>query len=64
MVEVVAIPCVAGAVITILVAVGVYIPLLLLRWHREEREMVKKFGERYVAYQREVPAFFPRIGMQ
>ncbi|MCG3149503.1 MAG: hypothetical protein PCFJNLEI_02966 [Verrucomicrobiae bacterium] len=64
MLEVVAIPCVAGALVTGVVAVCGYIPLLLLRWHTEEREMVKKFGERYVAYQQAVPAFIPRIGMR
>jgi protein-S-isoprenylcysteine O-methyltransferase Ste14 len=29
---------------------------------REERDMVKRFGERYVEYRRRVPGFFPRRG--
>lgn len=59
MVEMVAVPLVANAFGALLVAVGTYVPLLLWRWSREEREMVERFGERYEQYRKEVPAFFP-----
>jgi len=59
--EVIAIPLVGRAYYTLLVSLGAYIPVLLLRWAGEEREMVKKLGEQYASYQREVPAFFPRL---
>ena len=59
MVEVVAIPLTANAYGTLL-ALLAYIPLLLGRWAREEREMIAKFGDAYVQYQQDVPAFFPR----
>lgn len=59
--EVIAIPLVGKAYYTLLVSLGAYIPVLLLRWSGEEREMVNKFGEQYSRYQREVPAFLPRL---
>jgi protein-S-isoprenylcysteine O-methyltransferase Ste14 len=62
MLEVVALPVVGGCWFTLLFAVLAYIPMLLLRWHTEEREMVAKFGEQYQRYQREVPAFLPWRG--
>jgi isoprenylcysteine carboxyl methyltransferase (ICMT) family protein YpbQ len=58
--EVVAIPLVANAWFTAAGAAATYIPLLLLRWNAEEKEMVTKFGEAYAQYRREVPAFWPR----
>ena len=60
MLEVASVPLVANAFYTLIVTVGVYVPLLLLRWRREEKEMIEKFGEQYVHYCRQVPAFFPR----
>jgi protein-S-isoprenylcysteine O-methyltransferase Ste14 len=60
MLEVTSIPLVANAFYTLALAVGAYVPFLLMRWRREEREMIAKFGERYVRYCREVPAFLPR----
>jgi protein-S-isoprenylcysteine O-methyltransferase Ste14 len=59
MLEVISIPLVGNAWWVLVVSVGIYIPLLLARWWREEREMVGKFGEVYEQYQREVPAFLP-----
>jgi protein-S-isoprenylcysteine O-methyltransferase Ste14 len=59
MLEVAAIPLVAGAYWTLLVSLGLYIPLLLVRWRREEAEMMAKFGEQYERYRRCVPAFVP-----
>ena len=60
MLEVVALPCVANAYGMLGVGLLVYIPILLVRWRNEERAMVEKFGDRYLQYQRTVPAFFPR----
>lgn len=60
MLEVVSVPLVANAFYTLAVTVGVYVPLLVLRWRREEKEMIEKFGERYEQYRRQVPAFLPR----
>ncbi len=59
MLEVISIPLVGNAWCVLALSVGVYIPLLLVRWWREEREMVGKFGEAYEQYRREVPAFLP-----
>jgi protein-S-isoprenylcysteine O-methyltransferase Ste14 len=59
MLEVISIPLVGNAWWVLAVSVGAYIPLLLARWWREEREMVGKFGEAYEQYRREVPAFLP-----
>ena len=59
MMEVIAIPLVAGAYYTLFLSMGAYLPVLLVRWAGEEREMVGKFGEQYRQYQQEVPAFFP-----
>lgn len=59
MMEMIAIPLVANAYWTVLLAVGAYIPVLLVRWSNEERELIKKFGEEYVRYTKQVPAFLP-----
>jgi protein-S-isoprenylcysteine O-methyltransferase Ste14 len=59
MLEVISIPLVGNAWWVLAISVGAYIPLLLARWWREEREMVGKFGEAYEQYRREVPAFLP-----
>ena len=59
MLEVISIPLVGNAWWTLVLSVGVYIPLLLARWWREEREMIAKFGEAYEQYRREVHAFLP-----
>ena len=59
MLEVIAVPLVANAYGSLLLSVGAYLPVLLARWRREEREMIGRFGEQYVAYRQRVPAFFP-----
>ena len=59
MLEVVSIPLVGNAWWTLALSVGVYIPLLLARWRREEREMITKFGVEYEEYRRQVYAFVP-----
>lgn len=57
--EVLAVPLVANAYWMLVFSAGVYVTLILLRWNREEQEMIAKFGEQYVHYRREVPAFVP-----
>jgi protein-S-isoprenylcysteine O-methyltransferase Ste14 len=32
-----------------------------MRWSREEKEMIAKFGDRYVQYRQQVPAFIPSL---
>lgn len=59
MLEVTSIPLVGNSYYTLCLAAFVYLPILLLRWRLEEREMIEKFGERYVHYVRHVPAFIP-----
>jgi len=62
MLEVLAIPLVGNAYAALAVAAGLYIPLLFIRWRREEAEMVAKFGRQYERYRQEVPAFIPWRG--
>ena len=57
--EIVAIPLVVNSYYTAIFAIGAFVPALLVRWRYEERELVRKFGDVYVQYQREVGAFFP-----
>ena len=59
MLEMMAVQLVGNSYGTLAFVVCVYIPLLLVRWQREEREMIEKFGEQYVRYRQEVPAFIP-----
>jgi protein-S-isoprenylcysteine O-methyltransferase Ste14 len=61
MLEVVAIPLVGNAWYTLLVSLFGYVPLLLARWVREEREMIEKFGPAYEKYREEVSAFWPSL---
>ena len=59
MLEIVAIPLVVNSYYTVIFAIGAFVPALLVRWRYEEQELVRKFGDVYVQYQREVGAFFP-----
>ncbi len=59
MLEVMSVPLVANAYYVLGMALLVYVPVLLMRCSREEQEMIKKFGEQYVQYRKEVPAFLP-----
>ncbi|MCX7886082.1 MAG: isoprenylcysteine carboxylmethyltransferase family protein [Verrucomicrobiae bacterium] len=61
MVEVSSLPLVGNAYWVCAFALVAYIPLLLVRWRREEQEMLAKFGETYEQYRRSVPAFIPRL---
>jgi protein-S-isoprenylcysteine O-methyltransferase Ste14 len=44
-----------------LFSIVVYVSLLLLRIYYEEKEHLKLFGPKYVAYKKDVGTFFPRI---
>lgn len=57
--EVVSVPLVMNAWLTMALAVVFYLPLLGWRLVFEERAMVAKFGEQYRQYQREVGALIP-----
>ena len=59
MLEVISIPLVGNSYYTLGVVACVYLPILLLRWRLEEREMIGKFGKVYVDYIKQVPAFVP-----
>lgn len=48
-----------NAYISLIVALLIFIPALLLRLKLEESALVEKFGPTYQAYQRETPAIFP-----
>jgi len=57
--EVVSLPLLAGAWWTLLFAMVSYVPLLLLRLRREERELVAKFGDAYLDYRKRTRALIP-----
>ena len=59
MLEVISIPLVGNSYYTLGVVTCIYLPILLLRWRLEEREMIGKFGNGYVQYMKQVPAFIP-----
>jgi protein-S-isoprenylcysteine O-methyltransferase Ste14 len=44
------------------VGLGFYLPLIVVRKTLEERALIEALGEAYRAYQREVGAFWPRLG--
>jgi protein-S-isoprenylcysteine O-methyltransferase Ste14 len=60
--EMIAVPLVGNSYGTLALAVFGFVPLLLLRWQREEKEMIAKFGEQYERYRQVVPAFVPWRG--
>lgn len=62
MLEVIAIPLTLNAWVALGIAMAAYVPMLLARWSREEREMVVKFGAAYERYRQAVPAFIPYRG--
>ena len=57
--EVASVPLAVNAFYALALTLAVYVPLLGLRWRREEQEMIAKFGEQYLRYREEVPAFLP-----
>ncbi len=61
--EHVAVPLVGNAWWSLLVTVGVYLPVLLWRIAREDVALMEKFGEPYRTYRREVGALIPRLAV-
>jgi protein-S-isoprenylcysteine O-methyltransferase Ste14 len=57
--EVCGFPLVVNAYYTFLFAFFIYIPILFIRAVVEEKEMIKKFGKKYIDYKKEVRAFIP-----
>ena len=53
MLEIVSVPLVANAFGALALALFGYVPLLLWRWRCEEREMIQKFGDRYIQYRKQ-----------
>ena len=58
-IEVLSIPMIWNVNLAIIFAGIINIPLQLIRAYFEEKSSVRKFGEIYVKYRREVPAFLP-----
>jgi protein-S-isoprenylcysteine O-methyltransferase Ste14 len=48
-----------NAYVSLIVAMAVFIPSLLMRLRLEEAALIEKFGPAYKEYQRETPAIFP-----
>ena len=44
---------------TMLFLLVIYIPVIAARTIVEEKKMVEKFGDTYIQYKKEVPAFIP-----
>ena len=46
------------------IAFAILVPLGFIGWTRlvEEKELIERFGEAYLDYRKQVPAFFPRPG--
>jgi len=60
--EIIGVPLAGNAWWSLVVALGVYLPLLCWRIRREEEALVEKFGEAYQKFQREVGMLVPRVG--
>jgi isoprenylcysteine carboxyl methyltransferase (ICMT) family protein YpbQ len=58
--ELISVPLVANAYVTLAVALLVYMPMLAWRLRREEEAMVEKFGGQYQQYQERTGALWPR----
>jgi protein-S-isoprenylcysteine O-methyltransferase Ste14 len=59
-VELISVPLVANAYYTVLFTIVVYLPLLFLRLQREEMALIKRFGDNYAQYRRDVGALVPK----
>ena len=57
--EYLGVPLIANAYYTLIGVLVIYLPLNLIRLHLEERELIRKFGEEYEDYRKEVPALLP-----
>jgi len=58
--ELISVPLVGNAYMTLAVALLVYMPMLAWRLRREEEAMVEKFGGQYRQYQERAGALWPK----
>jgi protein-S-isoprenylcysteine O-methyltransferase Ste14 len=61
LVEIVGLPLVAGSILGLMLAAGVYVPLLMLRLVIEEKALESKFGHRFVSYKEQAPKIIPKL---
>lgn len=59
MTECLAIPIIANAFYSLLLALALCIPLVFIRALSEEQTSVRRFGDKYLSYRKEVGMFFP-----
>jgi len=57
--EILGIPLIPNSYYACFIALFIYIPLLLIRLHLEEKAMIEKFGDAYLQYKSEVSGLFP-----
>jgi protein-S-isoprenylcysteine O-methyltransferase Ste14 len=57
--ELFCLPLIANAYYSLVLTAAIYIPLMAFRIILEEREMINKFGARYLEYRKEVWGLFP-----
>jgi len=57
--EIFGVPLIANAYYSLFILALIFIPLILLRVLNEEKALIKKFGEDYVNYKKEVWGLFP-----
>lgn len=57
--ESLSLPLIPNAYYTFLFALFVYVPILIVRMYLEDTALVKKFGQEYIQYRKEVWALFP-----
>ena len=58
-IELFGLPLVANAYYSLAIIMVIYIPVMSLRIYYEEKEMIKKFGEEYLKYKKEVWGILP-----
>jgi protein-S-isoprenylcysteine O-methyltransferase Ste14 len=59
--EIWGLPLIMNAYFTFIFAAVIYIPITIVMIYYEEKQSLKIFGPKYMAYQREVGALFPRM---
>ena len=59
LIEYLGVTLIANAYYTLIGVLLIYVPLNLVRLHLEERELIRKFGEEYEDYRKNVPALLP-----
>ncbi len=57
--EILSLTLIPNAYYTFLFALFVYVPILTIRMHLEDKMLAKKLGEEYIQYHKEVWAIFP-----